>query len=39
MKNKIKRILNRILIIFIKPIAFVYAVVSVLIEEYKYGNR
>ena len=36
MKNKIKKILNRILSFFIIPIAFVYAVVSVIKEELKY---
>lgn len=38
MKIKIKRILNGILNIFIIPIAFVCAVISVIIEERKYDR-
>lgn len=36
MKNKIKKILNRILNILIIPFAFVYAVISVIKEELRY---
>ena len=38
MKNKIKKILNRILNILILPFALIIAIIDIIAEECKYGR-
>lgn len=38
MKNKIKKILNRILSVLIIPFALIIAVIDIIAEECKYGR-
>ena len=38
MKNKIKKILNRILSVLILPFALIIAIIDIIAEEYKYGR-